>query len=272
MIPPAHPETLSEMGSNAGRIRRAFRQLRNSPCSWMLFRILLIMQAVPVIWNAIVPSGPDKLNQAQQLLGLGKTDFLSGHFWQPLSYSLIHGNWLHLLVNAASILLLGSKLEHIVSKTTFWLLSLFAALAGGLLFLPLTYHGGDLPPTLVGSSAICFAFLVLLTTLSPESKFLPVFLSGRSIGIAIILANLVLALLNPNLPTGPLAAYGKQLSENGFVDLFKISHACHLGGSLAGYFYGKWLLRPRVTLKSLQRARAKKEAMANDPTEKEPVT
>jgi hypothetical protein len=29
-----------------------------------------------------------------------------------------------------------------------------------------------------------------------------------------------------------------------------------------GYFYGKWLLRPRVTLKSLQKARAKKEAKA----------
>lgn len=262
MISPLHPDTLAEMGSNAGRMKRAFRQLRNSPCTWMLFRILLYYQGIPVIWNAIVPDGPDKLNQAQHLLGITKFEFLSGHFWQPLSYSLIHVNWPHLLVNAASILLLGSKMEHIVSKRTFWLLSLFAALAGGLLYLPLTFHGTTPPPTLVGSSAICFAFLVFLTTVSPESKFLPLFLSGRSIGIAIILANLILALLNPDLPTGPLAGYGKQLVANGLGDLFQISHACHLGGSLVGYFYGKWMLRPRVTLKSLQRARAKKEAKA----------
>ena len=260
MIPPADPDTLTEMGSNAGRVKRAFRQLHNSPCTWMLFRILFIIQGVPVIWSALVPDGPDKLNQAQHLLGLTKIEFLSGQYWQPVAYALVHVNWPHLLFNAASILLFGSKLEHIVSKRTFWLLALFAALAGGLLFLPLTFHGTVPPPTLVGSSGICFGFLVLLTTLSPESKFLPLFLSGRAIGIGIILANLILALLNPELPTGPLAVCGKQLVAHGLGDLFQISHACHLGGSLAGYFYGRWLLRPRVTLKSLQRARAKKEA------------
>ncbi len=266
MIPPLHPDTMADMGSNAGRVTRAFRQLRNSPCTWMLVRILFIVQFIPVIWNAVAPDGPDKLNQLQHLLGITKSEFFSGHFWQPLTYVVIHGNWPHLLVNLACILLLGSKIEHIVTKTTFWLLTLFAALAGGLLFLPLNFHGTVPPPTLVGSSAVCFAFLVLLTTVSPESKFLPLFLSGRSIGIGIILANLILALLNPELSTGPLADYGKQLEKQGLGDLFKISHACHLGGSLAGYFYGKWLLRPRVTLKSLQRARAKKEAKARLPS------
>ena len=260
MIPPLHPDTMPQMGSNAGRFKRAFRQLRNSPCTWMLVRILFYFQGIPVIWNLIAPDGPDKLGQAQTLLGISYHQFLGGHFWQPATYALIHANWAHLLINAATILLFGSKLEHIVTKTTFWMLSLLAALAGGLLFLPLTFHGSVPPPTLVGSSALSFAFLVLLTTVSPESKFLPLFLSGRSIGIAIILANLILALLNPDLPTGPLAGYGKQLASHGLGDLFKISHACHLGGSLAGYFYGKWLLRPRVTLKSLQKARAKKEA------------
>lgn len=263
MIPPAHPETLTEMGSSAGRAKRAMQQLRNSPCTWMLFRILLIIQGVPVIWNLVSPDGPDKLDQAQHVLGLTKVEFLAGGFWQPFSYAFIHANWTHLLVNAATILLFGSKLEHIVSKRTFWLLTIFSVLAGGLLFLALTFHGDV--PTLVGSSAICFGFLVLLTTLSPESKFLPLFLSGRSIGIAIILANLILTLLNPELPTGPFAGYGEKLVAHGFGDLFKISHACHLGGSLAGYFYGKWLLRPRVTLMSLQKARAKKEAKKRVP-------
>ncbi len=258
MIPPAHPDTINSMGSDAGRVRRAFRQLGNSPGTWMLVRILLYFQTIPVIWNMIAANGTDKLNQSQHLLGLSKTGLLSGDIWQPASYALIHANWPHLLINVATIILFGSKLEHIVSKTTFWLLSLFAALAGGLLFIPLTYHGGLVPPTLVGSSAISFAFLVLLTTVSPESKFLPFFLSGRQVGIAIILANLILAMLNPELPTGPLAEYGKRLSPNG--NIHEISHACHLGGSLAGYFYGKWLLRSRVSLKSLQKARAKKEA------------
>jgi membrane associated rhomboid family serine protease len=41
--------------------------------------------------------------------------------------------------------------------------------------------------------------------------------------------------------------------------MFKVSHACHLGGSLAGYISGKYLLRPRVTIETLRRAREKQE-------------
>jgi membrane associated rhomboid family serine protease len=265
MIPPASPDTLSAMGRTSGRISRGFRQLRNAPATWQLFRIIAVAQTVPVIWNLVVPPGsndPDKLFQAQIFLGLNKSYFLAGDFWQPLTYALIHGNWPHLIANAATIVLLGSKLEHIAGQRTFRLVALLAALAGGLLFLLLTPSGHPAPQTLVGSSAICFAFLVLLTTLSPESKFLPVFVSGKSLGIGIILANLFLALINPDLPTGPLARFGAGLSEGLFPGLFKISHACHLGGSLAGYVAGRYLLRPRVNLESLRRAREKRERMA----------
>ncbi len=261
MHPPASPETIAALGSDAGRLTRAFRQLKSAPCTWQLVRVLLIIQAAPVIWDLIDPSA-GKLSLAQEFLGLTQVRLFSGKVWQPFTYAVIHVNWAHLLANVACIILLGPKLEHIVLKRSFWLLCLYSALAGGLFFLLLTPvpTPGELPPTLVGASSVCFAFLVFLTTLSPGSRFLPLFLSGRTIGIAIILTNLLLALLNPDLPTAPLAEFGKQLTENGFEELFKVSHACHLGGSLVGFFYGKWLLRPRVTLKSLQQTRAKKEA------------
>jgi membrane associated rhomboid family serine protease len=262
MIPPASPDTLSAMGRTSGRICRGFRQLRNAPATWQLVRTLVIIQAVPVIWNLIIPPGansPDKLSQAQTLLGLKTSNFLAGDFWQPFTYALIHGNRLHLIVNAAAIVLLGCKIEHIVGKQTVRLVALLAALAGGLLFLLLTPYSNPDLETLVGSSAICLAFLVLLTTLAPESRFLPVFVSGKSLGIGIILANLVFTLLNPELPTGPLARFGAHLSENLFPGLFKVSHACHLGGALVGYISGKYLLRPRVTIESLRHAREKRE-------------
>ncbi|MEP2777566.1 MAG: rhomboid family intramembrane serine protease [Luteolibacter sp.] len=267
MVPPAPPETLSAMGSGSGKFKRGIRQLRNAPHSWMLIRILVIVQAVPVIWDKIVPTPPgiaDKLSQAQALLGLKKAAFLSGDIWQIGTHALIHVNWAHLLLNGAAILLLGSKIEHIAGKRVFWLLALAAALAGGLTFLLFTPPG--LAPaaqhTLVGSSAICFAFFILLTTLSPESKFLPLFLSGRSLGVAIILANLILSLIHPNLHHGPFVHFGIYLEEHGLAELFLISHPCHLGGSVAGYVCGKYLLRPRVTIASLKREREKREATA----------
>jgi membrane associated rhomboid family serine protease len=267
MIPPASPETIAEMGGAGGRFSRGVGQLRNAPATWQLLRILVIIQAVPVLWNLAIPpdsTAPDKLAQAHVLLGLTRPYFLGGDFWQPLTYALIHGNWQHLLINGAAIVLLGSRIEHITGKRTLRCVALLGALAGGLLFLPLTPGGNVNPETLVGSSAVCFAFLVLLTTLSPESRFLPVFLSGKSLGAGIILANLTLALLHPGLDTGPLARLGAELSGK-IPGLFEINHACHLGGSLAGWLAGRFLLRPRVTIESLRSAREKREGKYTKP-------
>lgn len=263
MIPPASPETIAEMGGKGGRFSRGFKQLRQARATWQILCILIIVQAAPTLWDLVFPPGhsqPDKIAQAQIMLGLSKPNFLSGDFWQPLTYALIHADWLHLIVNGTVILLLGSKIEHIAGKRTIRLVAVAAAVAGGGLFLALSHDiDTQQPLRLVGSSAVCFAFLVLLTTLSPDSRFIPFFVSGRSLGIGVILANLILALLNPDLPTGVLARLGSGLSENLSSDLFRISHACHLGGSLAGLIAGRFLLRPRVTIESLRKAREKRE-------------
>jgi membrane associated rhomboid family serine protease len=94
----------------------------------------------------------------------------------------------------------------------------------------------------------------MLTTLSPESKFFPVFLSGKTLGMAIMLSNLLFAVLNPALPTGAIAKFGQEIA-NHIPNLFNTSHACHLGGSLVGWIYGIHMLRPRVSLKTLQQRR-----------------
>lgn len=256
------------MGGAGGRFSRGVRHLREARATWQILRILIIIQAAPVIWDLLFPPGhsqPEKFAQAQILLGLAKPNFLAGDFWQPFTYALIHADWPHLILNAAAILLLGSKIEHIAGKRTIRILAIAAVLSGGFLFLALSRDTGSEPLRLVGSSAICFAYLVLLTTLSPGSRFLPFFVSGRSLGMGVILANLILALLNPDLPTGPLARLGAHLSENFFPSLFRIGHACHLGGSLAGYFAGRFLLRPRVTIKSLRKAREKREGKGTAP-------
>lgn len=263
MIPPASPDVISVMASPVGRLKRGFRQLVTSPATWALVAILILLQGLAFAWSGISSSEPGpNLSAIQATLGLSKDDFLSGKIWQALTYAFIHGNWPHLALNGAAILILGSKLEHIVAKRSYLLLCLFSTLGGAAMFLllsPNTNGPAFSRQTLVGASAICFAFLVFLTTLSPDSRFLPVFLSGKTIGLAIILTTLAFALLNPELPTGFLADWGKKISENGLPDLFAISHACHLGGALTGWIYARYILRPRITLKSLQRAREKAE-------------
>lgn len=265
MIPPLAPEQHAELNSQHGKFRRSIRQIRSATSTWLLVILLFSIQLIPAIRSEI-GGDPNALQQAQKTLGLQKYHFLSGDIWQIITNAIIHVNWAHLLLNSAVILLLGCKIEHIAGKRVFWPLTVTAAIFGGLFFLlfsPLAIPPED-AQTLVGSSAICFSYLILLTTLSPESKFLPLFLSGKTIGTAIILTNLILSLSNPDLPTGPFAKFGTYLKEHGLAELFRISHSCHLGGSIAGLLFGRFLLRPRVTLASLKRKRKRLEAKSKN--------
>jgi membrane associated rhomboid family serine protease len=194
------------------------------------------------------------LENAQHILGLNRSDLFSGNILQLFTYPFIHGDGMHLALNAIALLILGSKVEHIIPKRTFKQLGAYAVIAGGVLFLLLSPSS----QTLVGASPVCFALLLMLVTLSPDSRFLPVFLTGKTLGIGIMMIHVVLATVHPDLPTGPLAESGRWLAES-FPDLFKTSHACHLGGALVGWIYGVYLLRPRITLETLRKQRASRE-------------
>jgi membrane associated rhomboid family serine protease len=224
------------------RLERSVFLLGNAPLTWIIIATLIGFQAVPSLLH--------ELESAQRLFGLNRHALAEGKIHQIFSYILIHGNLTHLGLNIAAILLLGSKLENTLDRRTMERLSILATLGGALVFLLLA-PGSQ---TLVGASPLCFAFLLMLTTLSPESKFFPVFLNGRNLGMVIMLIHLLLAILNPALPTGPIAKIGQAIASH-MPDLFNTSHACHLGGSLVGWIYGVHMLRPRVSLKTLQQRR-----------------
>jgi membrane associated rhomboid family serine protease len=185
-------------------------------------------------------------------LGLGRGELASGGIWRLLSYAFLHGSWLHVGLNAALIVGVGSRIESMAGHAVAVRVMLAGLLAGGL------FHVLLAPGLLVGFSGAAVALVLLLVTLSPESRMFPLPVSGKSLGIGIIVAELFLALLNPELGVPYLATLGKGMETMG--DWFHIGHACHLGGGLAGWAFGRWLLRPRVSLESLRRERARIEA------------
>jgi membrane associated rhomboid family serine protease len=187
-------------------------------------------------------------------LGLSREGFLSGKIWQIVSYGFLHGGWWHVGVNAVFILVIGSRIEYIAGRARM-LVALFAGILGGGVFHLLLGDG-----LLVGISGACLALLLLLTTLSPESRFFPLPISGKSLGLGILLAALIFTLLNPILKLPGFAGIGELLVEQGMDSLFQLGHACHLGGGLAGWLCGRWILRPRVTLERLRRKRTRREA------------
>lgn len=232
--------------SNAGR---NLRQLGRSPESWLWCVIVLVIYAV---------IHPTMTGDAGvwwfSNLGLSREGFLEGKVWQVFTYGLLHGAWWHVGLNALFVLLVGSRIEHMAGRSVMMRVMVAGIAAGGAAHLLL---GSGL---LVGLSGGCLALLLMLTTLSPQSRMFPLPLTGRSLGLGILCAELFLALIHPDLKLPGFSGIGSFLVDHGMGGWFKMGHACHAGGGLAGWIYGRWLLRPRVTLESLRRERARREA------------
>lgn len=188
-------------------------------------------------------------------LGLSRQGISSGAFWQPVTYALIHGDWVHLMINAFGLLAIGPRIERIGGWRLLLVLLVSGWLMGGLFHLILS-GGGALVP-LVGISGGVAAILLWLTGVSPGSRMWPLPVSGKNLSIGIILASGLLALMNPNLGIPVLSGWGVALGEYAGGG---VSHACHLGGGLLGWALARWALRPRVTLAKLQKERARREA------------
>lgn len=239
--------------SNAAR---NLRQLGDSHVSWSAVVVILAIQMV-----VSVAGGPEQqpVREWFELLGLSREKVLSGAVWQIFTYGLLHGGWLHAGANSLLVLLIGSRIEHMAGRPAV-VKTLICGILGGAVAHLLLAPGGEGAPLLVGLSGGCLALLLLLTTLSPQSRMMPLPVSGRSLGIGILSAELLLALVDPGLGVPGFSDLGKRLVDAGCGSWFDIGHACHFGGGLAGWAFGRWLLRPRITLKRLRRDRERREA------------
>lgn len=186
--------------------------------------------------------------------GLSRQGMASLHLWQPLTHAFLHSGWVHLLMNAFLLLAVGPRLEWVIGRFRYGMVLLFGVFAGAIAHLAFS------PNILIGGSGAVFALLLCSCTLSPESKWLvPLPLSAKSLGRGIVSASTLLLLIDPELGLPGLSRLGEGLMEAGYDALFRISHACHLAGAVAGWLCARWILRNRVSLDQLQRQRAARE-------------
>ncbi|MEO5713208.1 MAG: rhomboid family intramembrane serine protease [Luteolibacter sp.] len=228
----------------------------SSPASWSVAGIILVIHLCVTL-----AGGP--LRQPAwsfyETMGLTREGVLSGRIWQICTYGLLHGSWWHVSLNALFVLLVGSRIEYMAGRGAMLRTVLLGVLGGGAGHLLLA-AGGHRAPLLVGFSGGCVALLLLLTTLSPQSRMMPLPVSGKSLGLGILAAELLLALANPALDLPGFSNAGNWLVGHGLASWFDMGHACHFGGGVAGWLYGRWLLRPRITLKRLRADRKRREA------------
>ena len=72
--------------------------------------------------------------------------------WTFVSYAFLHGDWVHLLVNAVWLLAFGSAVAWRFGAVRFLLFSLFCTIAGAATHL--AFHFGEAVPVVGASAAI----------------------------------------------------------------------------------------------------------------------
>jgi len=135
------------------KLTNPLESMKSSPATVTLLTILFVYFAIELVSGAI---GNDRL-----LLGLGAlsdSGEIHGEYWRLLTYSLLHSDYVHLLLNASLLFWTGRIVERRVGGVFMVCIYGTSVLSGGLL---LTWWK-SLHPTLsvtLGASAGAFGLL-----------------------------------------------------------------------------------------------------------------
>jgi membrane associated rhomboid family serine protease len=163
-------------------------------------------------------------------LALDPDDVMKGWVWQLLTFQLLHGGSLHLLINCAMLYIFGRPVENAIGRGNFLKLYFGGGTFGGLLQIAFSlvfkehfgYRESFGWPPVLGASAGVFGLIAAFATLNSETPItmllafiIPVTMKAKYL----LLVEVVLAVL------------GMLDARSG------IAHAAHLGGMIAGFLY-----------------------------------
>lgn len=146
---------------------------------------------------------------------------LRGDWWRLFTGPALHAEWTHLLLNMASLFVVGRLVEAVYGPSRFWLIWSGSALSGAL--AALTWQ----PAASVGASGAVFGLVAALVALG--LRLWPR-MSGGMRQTLVLVPGLLLFLM---LGTGGLASGAD------------VDHVSHVGGSLGGLCLGL-VLHPQL--------------------------
>jgi membrane associated rhomboid family serine protease len=115
----------------------AVQFVRNLLPDEMSLTVLLALAFIPARYDGAAPELPGGYLTAV-------TSFVT--------YMIVHGSWLHLIVNVAWMLAFGSAVARRIGNRRFWYFSILCGIAGALTHL--AFHFGALIPVVGASAAI----------------------------------------------------------------------------------------------------------------------
>jgi rhomboid protease GluP len=187
--------------------RDAWARPQDTPLAY----IILLAYAV-LMFNGRPPDSELTLVQwGRYHLSSSGWEVQQGQVWRLLSYAFVHGGFVHVAMNAMSLLALGPALERWLGTAKFALLYAITAIGGALAAI---WWDGPLTP-LVGGSGALFGMIGAYVAINMRAgRHLLDFLEhgGASSLLGVLAANLILGLVVP-----------------------QISNSAHLGGLLSGF-------------------------------------
>lgn len=160
---------------------------------------------------------------------------VGARFWTPLTYALLHADYVHLLVNLIWMASFGGALARRFGAVRFLVLALIASVAGAAMFYVVNAQGAA---AVIGASGGVSGMMAATTRfafspggplaggrterayLLPAEPLLSVFKNGRAVAFILIwfAANMIFGMAGPLMPgvSGPIA------------------WEAHVGGFLAG--------------------------------------
>jgi len=192
-----------------------------------LLAIIILLSALQFLSPILTPlrSG---FNDTVQLAGLNKGAILAGEGWRIWTAPFLHGNWVHLFMNASALWYIGRRVEVLTKWPNLLLCYLISIIAGAYAsyyFLPMGKSAVGASGGLMGLMGFLLVFELLHPRLAPRP-------ARRRLIAGIVL-------------TGVIGLLGYQFIDN----------AAHIGGLLAGIAYGylgfrrsDTVQRPRLVL------------------------
>ena len=193
---------------------------------WSATMALLVVNVVAFILQSAVERFSNFPTNAW--FALSVEGLRHGYAWQLLTYQLMHGGLLHLVLNCWMIYVFGREVEETLGRNSFLTLyftsgvigGLFQALAGVLL-------GGAFALPVVGASAGASGLLAAFATLYPERP----------------LMLLLFFIIPVNMRAKFLLLFGGLVTLFGLVvPTGNIAHAAHLGGLLTGIVFVRYAI------------------------------
>jgi membrane associated rhomboid family serine protease len=172
---------------------------------------------------------------------LSPSDTLPGgvaaEIWTPVTYAFIHGDLLHLTVNAAWFLPFGSAMARRFGTLRFIGFFIVTSTAGAILHL-LT-HGGEVLPMIGSSAAVSGCMAGAIRFAFQEGGPLVMFRSGDEAAYRVPAAPLAAALRDPRILVFLVVWFGLNLLFGlGTITLpgveQSIAWQAHIGGFVAG--------------------------------------